>query len=249
MSAIQSPFASSSVLFVEYHDIIKSPWLLMLYSEHAEDAMAQVLNTMQIRYLDNMGIYEWYKNRKNRNPLAELDPLNKYTEGEINQLLESVMNASDDFYTNAEPLEFVGALRFIASQKLCQRMVIYSEKYEKGIERDISSDQNLVNLGLEYVYGDIPSVIKDFSPDCTYVLSDITKLQILNECGRLNFASVMIASDYRYNYTDIHQTPKVDIKSIFRDNIIKYSTFISSKPSAILMYDFKSSFEKYEANE
>ena len=62
----------------------------------------------------------------------------------------------------------------------------------------------------------------------TYVFSDITKVNVLEESGKLYLSSIMIPAEYRYNKKNFYDY-KVDFDKMRENTVFKYNFFSALK--------------------
>lgn len=225
--AYRDIFMNSQCLFVEYHDVIKSPWFIFLIAAKDASAFKELFDTFEIDDLSYDGIYEWYMNRKTINPLLSL-PLRKDL---ADKAYDDIVKWEDDFLeaeidnpdiVNIDMIcSFAIILQNLLSTNVAKDIVIYTERYNKAIESDIA---NMFKNKVHYVHGNMNDVLKNIPDDSTYVFSDITKINTLKDCQKLNYSSVLIATRYGYNYNDDNSLV-VDIDKLRDDYIFKINYF------------------------
>lgn len=200
-------FLNSQCLFVAYHDVIKSPWYVFILAAKDTKQFKMIYNTLDLEGLDYDGVYEWYRNRDNINPLFSI-PLNEgilerfFDSSEekykmwANEFINQEMEISD-IINNEAKLQFATVLTNLLRANMAKDIVIYSPHYSKAIEKDI---ENLYGNKVRYLNGDIKEVLSKIPKDSTYVMSDIHFINTLIELDRLNFSSILLATRYGYNY-------------------------------------------------
>lgn len=223
-------FQNSKCMFIEYHDIIRAPWFNVLAAiQHNKTMNEHFIDNTEIRNLNIDELFEWYTNRKFINIYDNLPCRNLGKEKGLTkeQLLHSQINSTLDIATTV-PLRFLSILNGLPKKEpLVEQFIIYTEHHEAGIERTIP-DNIPVKGKVEYCWGDLKEVLEDVPKDCTFVFSDIEKIQKLADLDRLNYTSVLIPKKYRYNYTlEDPKTPKVDIEALQGDHIFKFHWFLN----------------------
>jgi hypothetical protein len=224
-------FLNSQCLFIEYHDIIQSPWYVFLISAKDSELFKSLFDTFDIDNLSYDGIYEWYIHRRHINPLFDI-PLNQ-------GVFETYFNSSYDVYKdslnklvneemkNKDIVEVLGSLSFIAvlnnllAMNVVRDIVIYTKENSDAIKDDINS---LFNGKVKYVSGEFIEVLKDIPRDSTYVFSDITKIKDLEEANKLDYSSILIPVEYGYNYDD-NKEFIIDLVDIAKNHIFKLNFF------------------------
>ena len=67
-----SIFKNADYIVIEYIDMVKSPYLLLLNAMRRNDKIREILKLEQVDNLDDISLYEWYINRKHQNFLIDL---------------------------------------------------------------------------------------------------------------------------------------------------------------------------------
>jgi hypothetical protein len=218
-------FYNSQCLFVEYHDVIKMPMFVLLVALKDNDNIENIFDTTEIKMLDTPSLFEWYINRRHINFFKDLPiriPVEKIPEGFHDDLLRNYLHATDEFFTINSELSFADVIRLaVAQEKLIKRVVIYDKDDNPFIRSDIT---RLYGKKAEFVCGDFRSVIAKIPNDSTFVFSDINKINILAETGKLKCASVLIPNGYRYNMID-KDNYKVDFGKLSKEYVFKYDFF------------------------
>lgn len=219
-------FYNSQCLFIEYHDVLKSPWLILLNVVKNNEDLNRVFDMSEIKNLDGTSLIEWYLTRKNRNFFKEF-PLHVQSDSEpddefYDNLLFELVSSNETFYELDTRLNFYDILDNLYDKKmLIKKIKVYSERYDKNIERELYSEYN---DNIEYCYGDFIEVAKTLPSDSTFVFSDINKVNILATEDMLNFQSVLIANRLRYNY-DEEGNIKSDLEMLSEKFTFKYNFF------------------------
>ena len=65
-------FLNSDYIVIEYIDIIKSPYIVLLNHIRRNKRIREILNLEEIDNLGEDGLIEWYINRKHQNFLIDL---------------------------------------------------------------------------------------------------------------------------------------------------------------------------------
>lgn len=224
-------FLNSQCLFIEYHDIIQSPWYVFLISAKDSELFKSLFDTFDIDNLSYDGIYEWYIHRRHINPLFDI-PLNQ-------GVFETYFNSSYDVYKdtlnklvneemkNKDIVEVLGSLSFITvlnnllAMNVVRDIVIYTKEDSDAIKDDINS---LFKGKVKYVSGEFIEVLKDIPRDSTYVFSDITKIKDLEKANKLDYSSILIPVEYGYNYDD-NKEFIIDLADIAKNHIFKLNFF------------------------
>lgn len=219
-------FYNSQCLFIEYHDVLKSPWLILLNVVKNNEDLNRVFDMSEIKNLDGTSLIEWYLTRKNRNFFKEF-PLHVQSDSEpddefYDNLLFELVSSNETFYELDTRLNFYDILDNLYDKKmLIKKIKVYSERYDKNIERELYSEYN---DNIEYCYGNFIEVAKTLPSDSTFVFSDINKVNILATEDMLNFQSVLIANRLRYNYDEAGNI-KSDLEMLSEKFTFKYNFF------------------------
>lgn len=225
MHTTDTMFMNSQCLFVEYHDIIKSPWFVLLTVIHQNEKIRPIIDTSRIAGLDTNQLFEWYCKRENRNFLLDLAtaPTNKI---EYNTILDILMN-NEIFYTIDTKLNAIEAITIALRQKMVKKVVIYTEEENRFVREDIQrlfgSYQNV-----KYWYGDFEKLLEKIPDDSSYMLSDFNKIVSMADANHLNYASLILPYDFDYNFIigdDGSKTPIVDMTYLGKDHLFKISYF------------------------
>lgn len=210
-------FYNADYIVVEYIDIIKSPYLVLLKYMKTHPQIGEILNIDQIKYLDDSTLVEWYINRKNQNFLLDL---NKYPDSiskeDFDNLLDKQLQISPVFYQDADPLIFINTLRYLTTHKLVNDIIIYYPHDYTYAKDDLD---NLLNYDFTFM-SDFNKVLDLCKENSTYFLSDIDKLLIMKEKGYLCCSSVIIPLEYRYNKINMTEF-KHNLDELLRTDVFK----------------------------
>lgn len=236
-SSTDTLFYNSQCLFIEFHDVIEMPWLMLAYM------LRNNKNTQKIFKIDELSSYsiqdfvEWYIYRKHRNIFKSIGVRDEIIDknGDVpdewyDQFLYNCMTNSEGLYMLDTKLIFYKSLNILLSDTpgMVKRIVIYSEKEEAGIYYFINEMLTFSSqpTKIEYLYGDFKEVIKDLPNDSTYIISDIEKINKIKEAEKLYMSSILVVNGLRYNY-ELHDKNKlkVDIPSLSKDIVFKCSFF------------------------
>jgi hypothetical protein len=225
-------FNNSKCMFIEYHDVLRSPYFLFLYYMKNIEVFRKIFDfsPMGESIEEN---YEWYINREYFNPFMSLPIEEGFTEKSFKDDTElaiwlneffngEYINTNKAFDTTRYELKFSNTLRAIINKKLLvDKFIVYSEVVDEVLYKDVRE-----NYGKDIVIvnGDIEEVLKTVPEDTTYVFSRLTRLLDLQDCNKLNFSSVLIADRYRYNYDDEGKFI-INIEDLFKTNLFKIDFF------------------------
>lgn len=196
-------FVNANCMFVEYHDILKIPMFSLLFAIQNNKVANGVFDLSEIKtYHTVPEMLEWYVNRTHRNifecfPL--LVPKETLPENFFDDALYNYLDNMDDLYN----LPFLSFAETVASlsvhNTIVKNTIIYNERYSPKIEADI---KNHFPPTVNFIWGDFREVLPQIEEDTTFVFSDMNKLNIMAEMKKLNYRSVIVAQNYRYNLND-----------------------------------------------
>lgn len=222
-------FSGTHALFVQYDDIIRSPMLNVMRMNKRNPKLATLVDLSSICYMYHYGIYEWYVNRLDWNPLRALCPdLDEETAFNVMK----TFIASDKIYTESSvQLPFVEIMRFILQQKYNMKVFIYNEFDNPFVKNDI--DELFPNYRIEIITGSVREAIKKVPNDATYVFSNMLFVDVLDELDKLKLSNIMVAGNYRYNYqlTD-HRVMKIHLAKLREKCAFKLKLFTASELSS-----------------
>lgn len=225
MHTTNTTFMNSQCLFVEYYDIVKAPWFILLSVIHQNEKIKPIIDTEQISSYDTNQLFEWYCKRTNRNFLLDLAiaPTNKVA---YNDILDVLMQ-NEIFYQIDTKLNAVEAITIALKHKQAKSVVIYSEDNNKYIRDDIKRLFGKYDA-VKYMYGDFEKVLEKIPQDSSFMLSDFNKVVTMADAGRLNYASLILPYDYEYNFVineEGKRVPIVDMTYLGKDNLFKVAYF------------------------
>lgn len=217
-------FTNSKILFIEYNDILKSPWLLSLTILNCFSDIVKCFDITEIEDIksDLSKLYDWYINRKEINPLRCLPKKSDiFKDEELDDLMNELV--LDKVASAPCELNFFNVLKNIINQKtLVDKIIVYLEYDNNSIKKDLFSHFDKIQV----LHGDIREVLSENTKkyDTTYVFSDITKINILNELDLLEYSSILLPEGYRYNKND-DGTYKVDTDKLQMEHPVKIYFF------------------------
>ena len=223
-----STFLNSDSIFIEYHDVIKSPYFSFLRLLLNNEIFGSLFDLSEIKGLDDEGLYEWYTNRKHQfvldnfahNEEMEIFKDINIHEWSIDFLYKEFDELPSIVYEDTA-LNFVPILVRLSKSNLVNKFYVYTEKYSEPIKKELLEAFPFIN----YVYGDMVEVIKEnkIPYNSTFVLSDIRKIEKIKESGRLQQSSIVIADKYGYNYDG--EKFVINLEEYFKDYIFKLDFF------------------------
>lgn len=241
-------FYNADYIVIEYIDIIKSPYLLLLHVIRGNDRLKSILKLEEVELLDDAGLYEWYINRKHQNFFIDLlrHP-DEVEESKMDELLEELMNSSPEFYTKATPLVIIDLLITVSRQPISKGVIIYHPHKNDFAKNDL---EQLV--GGDYIFmDDFDEVLKKAGYNSTYFLSDINKIYKMQEKECLRCSSITLPVEYRYNKKNMEDF-SVDFEELYQKDPFKLTFFracteeIEIEPSDEIKQKMKENNEEVE---
>ena len=229
-----SPFLNSDAILVEYNDVLKSPFFILLMTIKDNEALKIIFDLIELEELDIDSLYEWYLNRKDKNIFKCLNlndgVLESYFNNDISlfdkwcdDMLYDLINKNPYFVEYDSELNFTESFQTLLQKTLVKKSYIYTEQYSESIKEDILK---LFGEKVIYVYGDLLDIIKEnnITNNSTFVFSDIKKILYLEKANILKFSSVIIADRYGYNYKSKNELV-IDIDRLNSEYIFKLDFF------------------------
>lgn len=228
-------FLNTDSVFIEYHDVIKSPYftLLIYLADSKFDGIDDIMDLSEVKGLDLDALYEWYLNREHqflldnfqfREGITFSNPMD--TDGNMWKMdfTYSMFENIPDIVFRDTALNFVTTLAVLIKKNIVKKYYIYTERYNKNIEDELRD----AFPNVKYVYGgDLSKVLEkeDISNNTTFVLSDIKKILAIKRANKLDLSSIIIADKYQYNYNGKTEEPILPLDMIFKENIFKLDFF------------------------
>ena len=214
-------FLNSDYIVIEYMDIIKSPYLSLLYMMKLNPKLKEILKVEEIENLDEAALCEWYINRKHRNFLIDL---NRYpgqiTEKQLDELLEDQMNTVPQLYTKSSPLLLNNSIVEMKRKNICKDIIIY-HPHQNGFAKT----EMETRLGMKFTFmSNLDEIFKRTGYNSTYFFSDIHNIEKMRDKGVLKFSSVTLALEYRYNKKNMIDFV-LDFDKMTKENPFKLSFF------------------------
>lgn len=212
-------FYNADYVVIEYIDMIKSPYLILLNHIRRNDRIREILKLEQIDNLDDVSLYEWYINRKHQNFLMDLNRYpDQISKEDMDGILEEQMNITPMWYNEANVLLLGPMLSKFKSQKFAKNIIIYHPHNNDYAKKNLEEI-----FGTEYIYvSEFEEAVDMAKENSTYFISDVDKLNILKDKGYLGFSSVTIPVEYRYNKKNMNDF-KFDFMSLYKEHPFKLS--------------------------
>lgn len=211
-------FYNADYIVIEYIDIIKSPYLILLDQIRKNEKMEDIFNLDSIKYLDYPALYEWYLNRNHQNFLIDLIKFPDISHKDLDILLNKQMSMSSVFCKRATLLTIESMLRVCNAKKLVNEVLIYYPHTDKFAKSDLDDimDSNYT------FYNDFDEIIDRAGANSTYFISDINKIHRLKEKGVLSMSSITLPIEYRYNKKNMSDF-SIDFNELFKECPFKLS--------------------------
>jgi len=219
-------FYNSSLLFIEYDDIIKSiPFTVLSYISQCPEIISKICDMSLIEGYGIEALYEFYIHRKFPNIFREflLDEYKDISDEKLYTLYFNFFDSAyDEILSNTFELNFVNVLRTAINKnpRMFKKCIIWTPVYHDIYKNDID---NLFGSSVIYKAGNLTDVLKDESKDATYIFSDITHINDINNMNRVSMASFVIPKEYDYNFKN--NEPKVDIAKLSSEHSMKFDYF------------------------
>lgn len=219
---MKSVFLNSDYIVIEYIDLLKSPYFMLLSVLKSNEKFRGLLNLSGIEHLDNAGLWEWYVNRKHQNFFADLVIQDKVDMEYLNQLLEDQISLSKEFYKRAAPLNLVSSLISMTQKEIAGGVIIYYPHNNSFAKDDLARI-----TGYDYTFmSDFNEVMEKAKENSTYFLSDIKKIWQMKEHGCLKFSSITLPIEYRYNKKNMTDFD-IDFNELTKTDPFKLSYFMA----------------------
>lgn len=204
-------FPGGAGMFIQYHDVIKPAYLYaivkMILTNQTYGLPFDIISNFSI-----LSIVEWYIKRRYINPLKQLDFMHKLDIKELDDLFKKVLYNDESIYKLSPPLNVCRLFDVYRQQHMTFPIYIYSEEYEPFIKKDC---ENIFSgIDYYYVYGDLKDAVSKCDQNFTYIFSDIEMVNSASKILRGTYSHILLARDYRYNYTDHCKTFKYNLQQL-----------------------------------
>lgn len=223
-------FLNAECVFVEYYDVIRAPWFLLLTILGNNSRIGELLDISALKAMDGDSLFEWYVNRKDINFFNSFKDLTNISYDK-DILLEGLIQ-DKIFYSDYVKLNSFDPIQQLSYTKMVNKIIFYTPIENKFIKEDINMNFN--NKICEYKYGDFSDILKSIPKDSTFIFSDINKIITLEENNHLNYSSITVAGDYGYNYiynSNGNKELSINIDYLNDNNIFKICYFNAIMPS------------------
>lgn len=212
-------FYNADYIVIEYIDLIKSPYFLLLSMIRKNPKIKEILKIEEIEFLDDLALYEWYINRRHQNFFIDLNRYpDKISNEKLTELLNDQMNITDRFYTDCKPLPLAASLKAMKMQKISKDIIIYHPHSNFYAKNDL---ERMLQEKFIWLYT-FEDVMKKAGSNSTYFLSDIRHIEEMKKYGVLKFSSVTLPCEYRYNKKNMKEFD-FDYKELMKEYPFKLS--------------------------
>ena len=210
-----SIFYNSDYIVIEYMDLIKMPFFVLLTLLSKNQKIKEILKIEDIEGYSENGLLEWYVNRKNQNFFIDLvrDPrnINKET---LDKLLDDQISSSIHFYDTIGLLPLGKTLKIMKDKNVAKDILIYYPYHNDYAKKDLDKF-----LNEKFTFMDnFEDIVDKAGENSTYFLSNIELLDIIIKKDKLNFSSINLPIEYRYN----KKSDLINMKYDFDDMLRKY---------------------------
>lgn len=227
-----SVFLNAKAVFVEYIDVIRSPYFLLLsLLVDTKHQLVPPFDLSPVINLEEDDLIAWYYARRNRNFMLDLispDFKDSVKVSDVEDFLNDQLEKNYELVESSVRLNFSTAVDILTRGEVTTtpKLVIYYPYNNPSIRKDIELLYE-GNKGIEFAYGDMKDIFREFPTDSTYVFSDITNITLLEECDKLNYSSILVPDDYDYN-RDEEGNLLLNLDEYSKDYIFKFNRFLAS---------------------
>lgn len=224
-------FLNSKCLFVEFMDMIAIPWYNILRFSATSEQMHEIYTFNEFDPTDGGECLEWYINRKHKNVFRSLTTHhNRNFPPDFHEnALSSVELLDEVIFLSAPTLSMHNVINsLIKNEKgdlitkpIVDKIIIYSERENSFIKKFMDKLYGTPSY-LSYEYGDLKDILKNVPRDTTYAFSDIDHIHDLYKAEKLQYSSILVPGNYRYNFDDEYNL-KGDINTLREGNIFKFN--------------------------
>lgn len=196
ISMADSIFYNADYVVVEYIDLIKSPYVILLDLIRQNSRIKEILKIEEIEFLSSDALYEWYINRRHQNFFMDLNRYpDQISEQQLWELLDDQISITNQFYKQCKALPLMMALKAMKTKKITKDIIIYhphNNFFAKNDLEDITRESFIW-------YTKFDDVMNKAGNNSTYFLSDIRHIEEMKKKGVLRLSSVTLPIEYRYN--------------------------------------------------
>lgn len=233
-------FLNSKAVFVEYADLVRPIYITILKTLSVGEPIKEypdfTLDFSEIIGLDDEALDNWYVGRKYKNLLMNFvveEDRENVRMADLEMILDKNIEIVPDVLKIASELSVVQALHilFKSDNGLCKKGIIWYPYDNKAILEDIQELFSDVADCIEIKMGPIAEALKEVPDDATYIFSDITNIGVLEDVGKLDYSSVIVAEEYGYNAENGEFI--VDIDKMRENHVFKFDRFFATESASL----------------
>ena len=209
-------FLNADYIVIEYVDIIKSPYVVLLSMIRNNIRIRELLDLTEIDNLQEAGLTEWYVNRRHQNFLIDLCKLKGIKESDLDNLLDAQMSCSNMWFEHANFLNIETVLRSQSKFKMAKEVIIYYPHSNMYAKEDMEKH---FNMKFKFVKT-FEEAVEIAGSNSTYFLSNIKNINKMFEMEKLKFSSITLPVEYRYNKKNMDDFD-IEFKELFEKQPFK----------------------------
>lgn len=164
--------SGSDIVFIDYIDIIRSPWPKICEFIHQNKADLEEFFNFEDIPTDRRSALAWSLIRENVNGLYDFGT----DDYPFDDILLTAEDQIPDLYEDSELLEIGNFIDLIAARKTTKAVYLYTEFYDARIDHDINS--HFTEGKIYYAYGEFSDIIEELKPTF-FILNDISQVNAL----------------------------------------------------------------------
>jgi hypothetical protein len=235
-----SVFLNSKSVFVEYADLVRPIYITILKTLSVGEPIKEypnfTLNFSEIIGMSDEELDDWYVTRPYKNLLMNfvlVEDMDNVRMNDLEMILNKNIELVPEILKIATPLSVVQALKILfgTDNGLSKKAIIWYPYHNKAILEDIRELFSDISQFVEVKMGPIESALAEVPDDSTYIFSDITNVGVLEDVGKLDYSSIIVAEEYGYNVEDGEFI--VDIDKLKEKHIFKFDRFFATESASL----------------
>lgn len=219
-------FLNSKAFFVEYMDIIKSPYFLLEFGLSETDTVKEPFDLSVLKGRTSDQLVEWYYNRNYQNIFLSLIPeekLGTVNIEDIDKFADEQIKKNPSCVKSSTGLNMVEVIEKLmdADNLLVPDVYIWYPYDNDVIREDI--EETFRNEHIKFIHGNLKNCIDKMPNDSTYAFSDAGNVHVLEELKRIDLSSILFPLDFRYNYVDDDFV--INIEEFMKEHLCKINLF------------------------
>jgi hypothetical protein len=225
MKEINDPFLGrDEIVLVEYDEIIKSPYPLLLeqISTRYSEAYEQFIWLDEFREMDMNNLQRLCVQRTDIDLFRYLSK----TEFDYVTALKELKDKYMNIYKESPLLSMGDGISKMLSQKYVKQVYIHTDVYDVRVHRDIQDTFHDMDR-TPYVTGPISDVIQQLEGVTCYILKDIHHVPLLFEKNKFEYSEILVGA-FGFNYNmdaENTLTLKIDMEKLKEKGSFKFGTF------------------------